>query len=903
MFERWNEPARRSIFFARYEANQAGSSYIELEHLLAGLMREDKSLWRKLLEEGSESIWNSVRRFIMTPGRPPNSTSADVPLSQVSRKSVMAAAAEAEALSSRSVGTVHLLLAILRNIEGAEVYSLVQQYGLSYQLVQRKLFDAKSQVQRALHDNVRDLNLAGMDLVTLPVEIWNMTKIQSLNLSHNRFQTLPDNIGELQKLERLDISFNNLKHLPDALLRLSALKWLDVSGNPSLDLPPELLSTESGDKDAHAILSYYFRTIQESSPLNEAKLVLVGRGGVGKSSLVRRLVSGDFDPQEKETPGICITQWRLCLPTAETVRLHVWDFGGQEIMHATHQFFLTERSVYILVLSGRENSAERDAEYWLKLIESFGGRSPVIVVLNKSGQSPFDINRRALERKYPIRAFVQTDCSDNTGIEQLHRIIVQETNSLEYLRVAFPARWFQIKNTLTSTKKNFLSYEEYRTICKRMGEETPSAQNELAQSLHTLGIALNYKDDPRLEHTHVLNPHWVTNGIYAILNSKKLKEQKGEIWLNDLGQILNSADYPADMRRFLLDLMKKFELCFSFGDDEWHYLIPELLDVQEPENVGAFMQEESLNFEYHYDVLPEGLLPRFIVRTHVLSEGLSRWRSGVTLQFERNTALIKADADARRIIIQVGGPAAGRRRLLAVIRSDFDRIHWSIRNLKPREMIPVPEQPDVVIPYKDLLLWEAEGRAVYPVRIAETILDLNVGLVLEGVDLEARKRDMVGEHNPPVKLFYSYSHKDEDLRNEMETHLKILHRQKLIEPWHDREIDAGQDWKQTISNHLEEARVVLLLVSANFIASDYCYDIEMKRALARHDKMEACVIPIIIRDVNWSAAPFSKLQALPKDGKAVTEWASKDAAWRNVSEGIERAIKGLRKPGSATEMI
>src|SRR5256885_495779 len=131
MFERWNEPARRSIFFARYEANQAGSSYIELEHLLAGLMREDKSLWRKLLEEGSESIWNSVRRFIMTPGRPPNSTSADVPLSQVSRKSVMAAAAEAEALSSRSVGTVHLLLAILRNIEGAEVYSLVQQYGLS----------------------------------------------------------------------------------------------------------------------------------------------------------------------------------------------------------------------------------------------------------------------------------------------------------------------------------------------------------------------------------------------------------------------------------------------------------------------------------------------------------------------------------------------------------------------------------------------------------------------------------------------------------------------------------------------------------------------------------------------------------------------------------------------------
>jgi len=146
-----------------------------------------------------------------------------------------------------------------------------------------------------------------------------------------------------------------------------------------------------------------------------------------------------------------------------------------------------------------------------------------------------------------------------------------------------------------------------------------------------------------------------------------------------------------------------------------------------------------------------------------------------------------------------------------------------------------------------------------------------------------------------VRLFYSYSHKDESLRNELETHLKLLQRQGLIETWHDRKIEAGEEWKQKIDDNLERADIILLLVSADFIASDYCYEIEMKRALERHEKKEARVIPVIVRDVNWRIAPFAKLQALPKDGKAVALWENKDSAWRNVSEGIERVIEEMRK--------
>jgi internalin A len=147
----------------------------------------------------------------------------------------------------------------------------------------------------------------------------------------------------------------------------------------------------------------------------------------------------------------------------------------------------------------------------------------------------------------------------------------------------------------------------------------------------------------------------------------------------------------------------------------------------------------------------------------------------------------------------------------------------------------------------------------------------------------------------PVRLFYSYSHKDELLRNELETHLKILQRQNVIESWHDRLIDAGDEWKSKIDENLKRADIVLLLVSADFIASDYCYDREMKIALQRHEEKKASVVPIIVRDCNWRIAPFAKLQALPKDGKAVTLWPDKDSAWRNVSESIQSLAEKIRK--------
>ena len=434
------------------------------------------------------------------------------------------------------------------------------------------------------------------------------------------------------------------------------------------------------------ILEYYFRVRRGRRPLNEAKLILVGRGAVGKTSIVNQLVHRRFHQGEKKTEGIQITAWKIRLK-GEEVRLNLWDFGGQEIMHATHQFFLTQRSLYLLVLNGREGGEDLDAEYWLKLIESFGGDSPVILVLNKIKEHPFDVNRRALQSKYPaVRSFIKTDCEDGTGVDQLRNEIEMETNRLEHLRDSFPANWFTIKDRLAGMKDNYLSFENFRGICAELEETDLAAQEALAFYLHSLGIVLNYKDDPRLQDTHVLNPHWVTNGIYKILNSEKLEKQKGEIRLSDLSAILDTVAYPPVMRRFLLDLMKKFELCFSFPEDDSRYLIPELLDKQEPALAAELKPGNCLNFQYHYPVLPQGLIPRFIVRTHGLSEGQPRWRSGVILQFEGNRALVKADLQEKKVFISVSGATIGRRRLLAVIRADLDRIHSDIPNFSTSRM-------------------------------------------------------------------------------------------------------------------------------------------------------------------------------------------------------------------------
>ena len=144
-----------------------------------------------------------------------------------------------------------------------------------------------------------------------------------------------------------------------------------------------------------------------------------------------------------------------------------------------------------------------------------------------------------------------------------------------------------------------------------------------------------------------------------------------------------------------------------------------------------------------------------------------------------------------------------------------------------------------------------------------------------------------------LAVFFSYAHADEALRNELAKHLRLLERQGIIVGWHDRRILPGREWAGEIDAHLQTAHILLLLVSADFLASDYCYDVEVRHAMARHEAGEARVIPIILRAVDWQSAPFGSLQALPKDARPVRSWPDPDEAFQDIARGICAVVEEM----------
>ena len=267
------------------------------------------------------------------------------------------------------------------------------------------------------------LDLCANQLSTLPEAIGQLSQLQVLYLSGNQLSMLPEAIGQLSQLQELNLFSNQLNALPETIQSLEKLEKLFLHGNPDLGLPDEVLGPTSVEvfrsqgrslKPSREILNYYFATRgAKGRSLREVKLIVVGRGGAGKTSLIKRLKGEPFDPHEGETHGINIRELELACADGP-VQARVWDFGGQHVLHAMHEFFLTARSLYLLVLGERDDMAERDAAYWLQLIRSYAGPAPVVVALNKSGGRAREMDRRRLEEKCgPILAWVPTECSES----------------------------------------------------------------------------------------------------------------------------------------------------------------------------------------------------------------------------------------------------------------------------------------------------------------------------------------------------------------------------------------------------------------------------------------------------------------------------------------------------------
>ncbi len=599
---------------------------------------------------------------------------------------------------------------------------------------------------------LQNLSIYGNQLTTLPESLGQLTKLQSLSIYGNQLTILSESLSRLVGLQRLDIGRNQLTNLPEWLKQFtelqtldlnenqlttlpewleqfSQLKYLDIRENP-LPLPPEIL--ERWNEPQVIIQAWNDSVTGQKQSLNEIKLVLVGQGNVGKTSLVNRLVHNTFNPHENKTEGIAVCRWPLSLMRSEgesKIQVNIWDFGGQEIMNATHQFFLTKRTIYLLVIDARQSEADNRLDYWLKIIHSFGGDSPILLIGNKCDQHPLDLDTHSLKLNYPqIRDILETSCKNRHGIQKLRDTLIEQITALPHVFDPLPVTWLKIKKQLETLEVDYISYDNYVERCQAAKVTNFESQEILLDFLHDLGIILHFPD-PYLGMTNILNPAWVTEGIYKILNDKELFEKQGILTLDLLRRILDPQRYPNDKLAFIVELMEKFELCFPL-EEKGSYLVPDLLPKAECDT-GDWPQ--ALAFQVHYNVLPGSIITRLIVRLYRLIQNHTVWRTGVLLECDGNEALVKADLAANRIYIWVRGPVQRRRELLAQIRGTLGSIHTTLSGLETEEMVPIPGHPKIdAVKYQWLRDMEEAGIATFMPPGMKTMV--NVKDLLNGIE-------------------------------------------------------------------------------------------------------------------------------------------------------------------------
>jgi len=555
-------------------------------------------------------------------------------------------------------------------------------------------------------------NLTSLDLRNNQISdgafLKNLTNLTSLDLRNNQISDWAF-LSEMRSLILLWLDNNKIKQLPREVFKLRLYwSWDQILRQNPMESPPKEI-IKQGDE---AIQAYFESLAGAQRPLNEVKVLLVGEGGAGKTSLVKQLLGKSFSKKEPKTDGINIQPWlvgKRDIGEERQIKVRLWDFGGQEIMHATHQFFLSKRSLYILVLDGRK---EEDAEHWLKLIESFGGDSPILVALNKIDENPgFDLNRKHLQEKYPsIKGFHRLSCQSKKGVKEFKQALCRELAQVPHLQTTWAESWFNVKTNLEGMTEDYISYERFEGLCRDAGIEQEAQRETLVAFLNDLGVVVHF-DEPALRETNVINPRWLTEAVYKIINSKPLADNQGLLAKATLGEVLSEERYPARRHDYILELMKKFELCYPLSQRQ--VLIPDLLEVKEPEFDFRFDHRNSLKFRFEYDFLPKSVMPNFIVRIHGDIFGNYQWRTGVVLKDQKldAIAIVKSDARDKRIYIEVDG--AQKRDYFAVLRSTIRDINGRFQKLLVKEMVPLPDYPKETVEYEELLGYERAGRDEY----------------------------------------------------------------------------------------------------------------------------------------------------------------------------------------------
>lgn len=641
--------------------------------------------------------------------------------------------------------------------------------------------------------SLKELNLYGIGINSLPNEIGNLINLKFININHNSFEkfpeeitslekleflaldyisysipssithlknlvylylpdmtinTLPDYIGEFTTLRLLYLGRGKLEKLPETIKNLNNLVDFSIEENPIIDnIPPEIFN-----QSPQQVINYILQYQREGNKtgLNESKMIIVGQGGVGKTTLLNKIVNDTYT-ESPSTEGIDIEKWEF-LSNDKKYTLNIWDFGGQEIYHSTHQFFLTKRSLYIFVWDARQEDEYGRIDYWLNTIQSFSDNCPIIVVINKC-----DITRKNirlpdysdLKKRFPqIVDFFNVSCLDNINIGSLRNEIINQAKLLPLMETEWFTSWVLIRTKLEimSVQKNIITYEEYLKICLVENIDEDEALS-LIKYLHDLGVVLHFHNDVLLKNIVILSPEWGTDAVYKILDAQAniLKNRNGILYHQDLKQIwFDKNKYPESSHLYILKLMENFQLSFTI-EPHHTYLIPELLDNSEVEYDFNF-DKECLHFRYSYNFLPAGIMTRFIVKAHkfLLDNNGTKvcWRKGAILKSKDTISLVSLEDGITEKFIDIKVIGSNRRNkseFLTIIRKLFEEIHRNIIKISLVEYVQCNCIPNCkqLHDYRYLLRLEEEG--IYVDRCKKTLKEVNVLSLLDGIELKSER--------------------------------------------------------------------------------------------------------------------------------------------------------------------
>jgi len=560
----------------------------------------------------------------------------------------------------------------------------------------------------------------------------NLTNLINLHIQSNYISDIAP-LKNFKKLLKLDLRFNPINYIPEWITDFPNMdivwsnQFIETNSILLFKNPIENIPIEVVQLGKQAIKSWF---TANKKKLNEIKIFLVGDASVGKTAICKRLKDNTFDKHEKQTDGIKIEKLVFAdLPTfSKQTRLHglsayVWDFGGQEIMTSTFRFFLTNRSIYIFVLEARNDiSTESHIRKWLENIITQGGNSRVLIVVNKIDINPaFDIDLYNLRKEFPqIEGYVRISCEKNENLDMLKQLLETTIPKAELFNTEIDERWLKIKVELQvkTEQKRKLNESEFLEVCTKHNLFNPFEQAQCIRFLHDLGVILHF-DSLDLGEYYILDPLWVTTGIYRIITSEKVAKASGIIFYEDLREIVNTTlnengeyseiTYSNSESRYLADIMEEFRLCF-FASQKRLMLIPDLFKKETPvvEVERIIYSAEKLELIYDYQFLHPSVISRLIVAIN--GEIQHFWRSGVITASKllNATCLVRAIND--QIQITLIGDRKDNRQYLSQIRYFINQINEEFK-LKPKLLIPLSENS--FIEYEMLLEFEREGERTY----------------------------------------------------------------------------------------------------------------------------------------------------------------------------------------------